>query len=430
MITRNKMMALALTVQLSALPLMASAAFFNDTGNNWASSDISTLSDSGILTGYPDGSFRPNGLITRAEFAAMLVKALGLNTQAGGSMTFSDVPSGHWAYPAIETVRAQGLVGGYPNGTFGPARSITRAEAMAILSSAAHLPVPANAEQILSSYRDAGSIPTWARPAVAAAIQGGLFANDPNAGNAIEPLQAASRAEVAAMVQNLREMSNIAGGNNNNQTGYNNQTGSNTYGGMTQNGNTTTLQGRVATVPANTAFTGTITTPISSELNKVGDRVTLNVDQALSSSDGRVIVPAGSQIIGTVSKVVPSGRVGNPGDLDIDFNEIVTPNGERYTIQASVNTEDGMLHGDSTKGRILKGVGITALGAGLGAAVGAGLGPLAGGSVGKGAIYGTAIGAGAGAIAAGINKGKEVSMTSGDQLQIKLEQPIVVQVNN
>ncbi len=424
--TQTKIITLALTLQMVAMPLSAMAAFFADSQSHWAQNAIQSLSNQGILTGYPDGSFRPEGLITRAEFSAMMVKALSLNLNASGSQTFNDVPPSHWAYPSIETVRATGLVSGYPNGQFMPAKSISRAESMAILSNAARIPMPSDAtiNQVLSGYRDSAAIPTWARPGVAAAIMSGIYANDPSAGNQIEPLAPTTRAEVAAMVENLRARLNLAGG-----TGApgGTMTGST---GMSTPGGTTLLQGRVATVPANTKFTGTLNTGLlSSELNKVGDEIRLNVDQPLLSSDNQVIIPSGSQIVGKVTQVEAAGRTGKPGTLDINFNEIVTPDGQRYFIQGSVATEDGMLRGDTTKGRILKSVGATALGAGLGAALGTAMGPLSGGKVGKGAIYGTAVGAGAGAIAAAAKKGKEVSIGSGDKLEIKLDQPITVQVN-
>lgn len=430
--TKMKMLALALTVQVAAAPLIASAAFYPDTQNSWAGSAISTLSDQGILTGYPDNTFRPEGLITRAEFSAMMVKALGMQPQGTGAQTFNDVPSTHWAYPAIETIRSTGLVSGYPNGLFMPGRSISRAEAMAILANASHMQMPdaSTTEQILGNYRDAASVPTWARPGVAAAIQSGIFANDPSSGNAIEPLQPATRAEVAAMVQNFRARTNVAGGMQGGmqQGGMTTTTGQGTT--MTNQGGQTVLQGRIATVPANTRFTGTLQAgTLSSELNKVGDQVTLVVDQPLVSSDGRVIVPVGSRIIGNVSQLESAGRTGKNATMDIDFNQIVTPDGQQYTIQGSVATEDGMLHGGTTKGRVLRALGTTAVGAGLGAALGTAMGPLSGGEVGKGAIYGTAVGAGVGALGAAIQKGKDVAITSGDKLEIRLDQPITVQVN-
>jgi hypothetical protein len=409
--TQTKILTLALTTQLACMPLVASAAFFADTQSSWARQAIQTLSDQNIITGYPDGSFRPEGPITRAEFSAVMVKALGLNINASGAQIFNDVPTTHWAYPAIETVRCSGLVSGYPNGLFLPNKSISRAEALAVLANAARIPMPSDAmiNQTLSAYQDSASIPAWARPAIVAVMQAGIYANDPAEGNRINPLRPATRADVAALVLNLRQRGSLAGG-----------------------GNTTTpvLQARIATVPADTRFTGTLATgTISSELNKVGDEISLNVDQPLMSTDNQVIIPAGSRIIGRIVAVEPAARTGKDAKLDINFNEIVTPDNQRYSIQGSVATEDGLLHGGTTKGRILKALGTTAVGAGLGAALGTAMGPLSGGKAGKGAVYGTAVGAGAGALGAALQKGKDVTIGSGDKLEIKLNQPLTVQVN-
>jgi hypothetical protein len=412
---------LALSVQMAGIPVMA--AIFQDVQGNWAGNAIQDLSSQNIITGYPDGSFRPNGNITRAEFSAVMVKALGLNASATGAQTFNDVPSNNWAYPAIESVRSAGLVSGYPGGLFAPTRNLTRAEAIAILSNASRMPMPNDAavNQILAGYRDSGSIPGWARPGVAAAIQAGIYASNPGQGNAINPTQPASRADVAAMVENLRSRLNLANGNQAPQPGQPLQPQ-----GVFGQPNGSGLQGYVASsVPANTHFTGTLQSGvISSELNKVGDTVTLSVDAPLMSSDNRVVVPANSQIIGKIAQIEASGRSGKNAVLDINFNEIVTPNGQRLPIQGSIATEDGMLHGGSTKGRILNAAGRTAIGAGLGAVLGTAMGPLAGGHVGRGATYGTAVGAGVGALSAAIAKGKDVSIASGEKVEIKLDQPL------
>lgn len=409
--TPTKILTLALTAHIACMPLMAQAAFFADTQTSWAQNAIQTLSDQNIITGYPDGTFRPNGSITRAEFSAVMVKALGLQVQPGSMQVFNDVPTSHWAFPAIETVRGTGLVSGYPNGLFLPGKSISRAEALAVLAKAARIPMPDDLtiQQILGNYQDAESIPAWARPGVAAVIQSGIYANDPAEGNRINPLEPATRADVAALVQNLRQRSNLA---------------------PTAGTQSPMLQARIATVPANTRFTGTLSgATISSELNKVGDELILNVDQPLSSSDNQVIIPAGSKIIGKIVAVEPAGRTGKNAELDISFNEIVTPDNQRYPIQGSIATEDGLLRGGTTQGRVLKALGTTAIGAGLGAALGTAMGPLSGGKAGKGAVYGTAVGAGAGAIGAALQKGKDVTISSGDKLEIKLDQPITVQVN-
>ena len=98
---------------------------------DWFNNAISTMANAGIVTGYPDGSFNPNGKITRAEFAAMAVRFF--QDAKVGPARFSDT-IGHWAEEAINKAQTQGLITGYPDGTFRPDEPITRAEAMTIMN--------------------------------------------------------------------------------------------------------------------------------------------------------------------------------------------------------------------------------------------------------------------------------------------------------
>lgn len=97
----------------------------------WYNNPISTMSALGIITGYPDGTFKPNKPITRAEFAA--IAARFDETQSGKSATFSDV-IGHWAAKEIGIAYANDWIKGYPDGTFKPDQNITRAEAMTLIN--------------------------------------------------------------------------------------------------------------------------------------------------------------------------------------------------------------------------------------------------------------------------------------------------------
>ena len=97
----------------------------------WYNNPISTMSALGIITGYPDGTFKPNKPITRAEFAA--IAARFDETQSGKSATFSDV-IGHWAAKEIGIAYANEWIKGYPDGTFKPDQNITRAEAMTLIN--------------------------------------------------------------------------------------------------------------------------------------------------------------------------------------------------------------------------------------------------------------------------------------------------------
>lgn len=97
----------------------------------WYNNAVSTLSAMGIITGYPDGTFRPNAYITRAEFAAIAARfdADGDKTLAA----FSDIAN-HWAKDEISVAYNNGWVDGYPGGTFGPQRNITRAETVTLVN--------------------------------------------------------------------------------------------------------------------------------------------------------------------------------------------------------------------------------------------------------------------------------------------------------
>ena len=98
---------------------------------SWYNTAVSTLSSMGIITGYPDGTFRPNAAITRAEFAA--IAARFDNDGDKTSAKFSDIAT-HWAKDEISIAYNNGWITGYPDGTFGPQRDITRAETMTLVN--------------------------------------------------------------------------------------------------------------------------------------------------------------------------------------------------------------------------------------------------------------------------------------------------------
>jgi len=97
----------------------------------WYAKYVSVLAGKDIMTGYPDGEFKPDQMITRAEFA---VVATLFAKEANGGKTFFDVPSDYWAKSNIATAAEYGWITGYPNGTFIPAGDITRGEAATIVN--------------------------------------------------------------------------------------------------------------------------------------------------------------------------------------------------------------------------------------------------------------------------------------------------------
>ena len=98
---------------------------------SWYNTAVSTLSSMGIITGYPDGTFRPNAAITRAEFAAIAARFDHDGDKTAAK--FSDIAT-HWAKDEISIAYNNGWITGYPDGTFGPQRDITRAETMTLVN--------------------------------------------------------------------------------------------------------------------------------------------------------------------------------------------------------------------------------------------------------------------------------------------------------
>jgi len=115
---------------------------FSDISGHWAEAWIEELYDQGITGGYPDGTYRPENQVTRAEMAIFLLKGKGVSPSLlDGSHPFSDI-GGHWAEAYIEELYDQGITGGYPDGTYRPENQVTRAEMAVFLVNSFGLSLP------------------------------------------------------------------------------------------------------------------------------------------------------------------------------------------------------------------------------------------------------------------------------------------------
>jgi S-layer homology domain len=114
-------------------------AQFSDVTDTWAEGWIAALAQGGIMQGYPDGTFGPNRQITRAQCAAFVARALGLPDDWTDTVQFRDL-AGNWACGYVHQLWRQGIVSGYANGMFGPDDQISRAQAAAMLWRCSSLP--------------------------------------------------------------------------------------------------------------------------------------------------------------------------------------------------------------------------------------------------------------------------------------------------
>ncbi|MCA1993770.1 MAG: WG repeat-containing protein [Coleofasciculus sp. S288] len=177
---------------------MTSNSTFSDIQTHWAKDCIRQLQARNLISGYPDGTFRPNASITRAEFAALLSKAFANIPSVRSAIPFKDVPAKHWAYPAIQAAYRTGFLSGYPDHTFKPNQPIPRVQVLVALVSG--LKYSTGDREILKKYYDdVTAIPNYAVNAIAAATEKRLVVNYPNL-RRLNPNQNATRADVAAFI--------------------------------------------------------------------------------------------------------------------------------------------------------------------------------------------------------------------------------------
>ncbi|WP_165452515.1 S-layer homology domain-containing protein [Paenibacillus thalictri] len=185
---------------------------FKDMAGHWAEDAVKDMGSRMVVSGVGNGMFNPDQDITRAEFAAIVVQALGLKLE-GGAAPFSDMLPADWYSQAIQTAYEYKLISGFEDGTFRPAGKMTREQAMTILAKAMTLTglkakLPSQpADKLLRSFTDADETSNWAISSIADALQAGIVSG--KTGTELAPKAYVTRAEVAVMVQKLLQKSDL-----------------------------------------------------------------------------------------------------------------------------------------------------------------------------------------------------------------------------
>ncbi len=171
--------------------------YYSDIASNWAAEDINLLADLGVVTGKPDGTFRPDSQITRAEIVAILVRLYDLNSD---DMVLFDDTKDHWASGYISIAASLGYVNGFDAKHFGPDDQLTREQMAVMTARIAELqedtsggnPVP---------FTDKDRISSWALSAVTSVFQNGVISGYPD--RTFRPSAKITRAEACHMIVNL-----------------------------------------------------------------------------------------------------------------------------------------------------------------------------------------------------------------------------------
>lgn len=331
---------------LSAPVLAQPVAFPDVPAGYWAAPFINELAARGVIAGFPEGDFRPEQPVTRAQFAAMVNRAFN-RAPVRPAVNFVDVPANYWGRGAIERAYTTGFLAGYPGNVFRPDENIPRAQVLVSLTNGLGYTVAADTpiNQVLGIYADAGTIPDYARPSIAAATQRRMVVNFPDI-RALNPNRIATRAEVAAFV----------------------------YQALVNTG-------QVAFIPSPYIVGGTTATnpviipagtviPVRYEgadrillaRNEAPTPFTLRVAQNVVTQQGQVLIPAGSSVVGTL-QTTPTGA-------QFLARELVLLNGTRLPMDAAsgiISTTETITQGPNT-GKLIAG---TLVGAGAAAGIAA-----------------------------------------------------------
>lgn len=201
---RKKVIAssIAATMILGIVPSNAYAeSFSKDIQNHWAKSQICVMQEKGYIGGYPDGCFKPNKGITRAEFVSIVNKLFGYDKK--NEMKVSDVHNGDWYYESVSIALESGYIGGYPDGTFKPNKAITRQEVASVIAKIKALSPSKNSRKT-DSFRDKDKIAKWSKSGIDAVVEQGYMSGYPDA--TFRPNQPMTRAEVVALLSRFLDV--------------------------------------------------------------------------------------------------------------------------------------------------------------------------------------------------------------------------------
>ena len=322
-----------LSLAVVAFGIMPAIAFPDVNSDHWAAAEIKLLSEQGVIVGYPDGTFKPDDNVTRAEFAAMAIRALNQHhTKVVQPVNFTDVTVDHWAYQDIQKALYFDLISYEKEGElFRPDDSVSRAESMAVAVNALTTETISleKAKSVLAKrYIDTHTVPEWFLiPAGKAEILG-MIVVIPSAEKAsLEAERPATRAEVAAILFKMMEQAKL-NPNAKLAEAMRKKTGE---GYVVPEA---TVQGSVGTLPAGSIVPIKLTTYISSQTSEGGAMYTATAPQNYVTKDKYILVRQGANLKGQLLDVRPGKYFVRNGVLVLKNALITTENDQTTNFNA------------------------------------------------------------------------------------------------
>ncbi|MEX0271839.1 S-layer homology domain-containing protein [Leptolyngbyaceae cyanobacterium UHCC 1019] len=330
-------------IVMMSTPAYSQSSFPDVPSNYWATPFISELAARGVIAGFEDGTFRPEQPVTRAQFAAMINKAFN-KPRVREPITFVDVPSNNWAAAPIQRAYTMGFMAGYPGNVFRPSENIPRSQVLVSLTSGLNYAPTGSVDTTLGIFADGSTVLQYARNGVAAATQRRMVVNFPDI-RLLRPNEVATRADVAAFLfQSLVSTGQVAPI----QSPF-------IVGNVPSAG---------VRIPAGTSipvrFEGADKVLLAK--NEQPTPFTMKVAQNVVTSQGQVLIPAGSDVVGQL--------ITTPNGAQFTAGEIVLPDGKRLPINAasSLITKTETITKSLSTGKLVAG---TVVGAGAAAGIAA-----------------------------------------------------------
>ncbi len=331
---------LKLMLSVCALMAFAGSAFaFPDVAeDHWAAKQIQELNERGIVVGYPDGTFQPDDNVTRAEYASMVIRALGQqDIKVAQPVNFSDITPDFWAYDSIQKALFFDLISCDNAENFRPDDSVSRAETitMAVNALTTQDISQEKALEALSAYADVSLVPqSFIIPAGKASIINLLVTMPSANGKYIEATRPATRAEISAILYRMIEEARL-----NPNAKLAEVMRKKTGDGFIIKG--ATVQGSVGTIPAGTIIPIKLTKAISSQVNHSGDIFNAVVPTNYVTPEHFILIYKGSNLRGQLLDVRRGKWFVRNGVLVLDNNLIVTHNDQtaKFHAEGSITKE-------------------------------------------------------------------------------------------
>jgi len=322
-----------LATAVTAFSLMPVMAFqFPDVAaDHWAASQIDELSDKGVIVGYPDGTFKPDDNVTRAEFASMAIHALGQeHATVAQPVNFTDIDYEFWAYDFIQKALYFDLIScPVEGGEFRPDDTVTREESMTVAVNALTTEKISaeKAKEVLVKYADLNSIPeSFLIPAGKAEILNMIVVMPTDGKVKLDARRPATRAEVAAILYNMMEQAKL-NPNAKLAEAMRKKTGD---GFVIENA---TVQGSVGTIPAGTIVPVQLTKYVSSQTSEAGDLYIAVAPQNYVTRDNYILVYKGSMLKGQLVDVRKGRWFVRNGVLVLDNSLLTTNNDQTVSFE-------------------------------------------------------------------------------------------------